>query len=100
MNCPQCGAWSNVLDTRTGQYETVKRRRECANGHRFFTFEMLAPARNPGAMQRALYTVKERRARWDRDQAVRRNPDGLSLEGLAVKHGLSVKTIRKLRAKR
>ena len=32
--CPQCQAWTRVLDTRTPY-----RRRECANGHRFKTEE-------------------------------------------------------------
>lgn len=100
MNCPECAAWSSVLDTRAGPHETVKRRRECANGHRFFTFEMLAPARNPGSMRRALHTVKERRARWERDQAIRRNADGLSREGLAAAFGLTVATVRDVQAGR
>ena len=35
MKCPWCNAWTFVLDTRHG-----KRRRECANGHRFRTVEI------------------------------------------------------------
>jgi len=34
MNCPECGAWSSVKQT-----EMPRRRRECANGHRFTTQE-------------------------------------------------------------
>lgn len=34
MNCPECQAWSEVLQTRA-----PRRRRECANGHRFSTVE-------------------------------------------------------------
>lgn len=34
MNCPECHAWSEVLQTRA-----PRRRRECANGHRFSTIE-------------------------------------------------------------
>ncbi|GEM_PF-1345664 len=34
MNCPECMAWSEVLLTRA-----PRRRRECANGHRFTTRE-------------------------------------------------------------
>jgi transcriptional regulator NrdR family protein len=36
MKCPQCGAWSDVKDSRQG-----RRRRECANGHRFTTQEII-----------------------------------------------------------
>ena len=35
MRCPECSAWSSVLATRR-EY----RRRECANGHRFWTLEV------------------------------------------------------------
>lgn len=34
MKCPHCGAWSDVLSTRDG-----RRRRQCANNHRFSTLE-------------------------------------------------------------
>lgn len=36
MKCPTCNAWTSVLDTRE-----TRRRRECANGHRFTTREVL-----------------------------------------------------------
>ena len=36
MKCPYCGAWSDVKDSRQG-----RRRRECANGHRFTTQEII-----------------------------------------------------------
>jgi hypothetical protein len=32
--CPQCGAWTRVLETRKGT-----RKRECGNLHRFYTEE-------------------------------------------------------------
>jgi hypothetical protein len=34
FSCPQCGAWTTVLETRG-----LVRKRECANLHRFFTQE-------------------------------------------------------------
>lgn len=34
MKCPLCGEWSTVLETRG-----TRRRRECANQHRFNTVE-------------------------------------------------------------
>lgn len=34
MKCPVCGTWTIVLDSRNG-----RRRRECANLHRFVTQE-------------------------------------------------------------
>jgi hypothetical protein len=52
MNCPQCGSKTNVTDSRllSGKTtnvlaptprdkESIRRRRECANGHKFTTYE-------------------------------------------------------------
>lgn len=38
MKCPTCNAWTNVLESRPIK-DGVKRRRECANLHRFTTYE-------------------------------------------------------------
>lgn len=38
MKCPVCGVWTVVKDTRGG-----RRRRECANEHRFTTEEVVIP---------------------------------------------------------
>ncbi len=37
MNCPKCDAWTEVLETRKRKAGTY-RRYECANLHRFSTF--------------------------------------------------------------
>lgn len=39
MHCPQCKAWVEVKETRQREDNTVYRRVECANGHRFVTEE-------------------------------------------------------------
>lgn len=40
MNCPKCGAWASVKETRTNKVDNmVTRRYECANLHRFKTEE-------------------------------------------------------------
>jgi transcriptional regulator NrdR family protein len=39
MNCPRCGTWSEVLETRTRLDGSKRRRYECANLHRFSTEE-------------------------------------------------------------
>jgi len=36
VKCPRCDAWTIVKDTRNN-----RRRRECANLHRFWTLELL-----------------------------------------------------------
>ena len=48
MKCPMCAAWSNVIETRNH-----RRRRECGNGHRFTTQEVvIANARSDAAKQK------------------------------------------------
>jgi transcriptional regulator NrdR family protein len=39
LKCPECGAWTDVLETRYMKDNAVYRRRECANNHRFTTHE-------------------------------------------------------------
>lgn len=39
-NCPECGAWSDVLETRK-RVDYTYRRYGCANNHRFTTRESL-----------------------------------------------------------
>jgi hypothetical protein len=38
MKCPTCGTWTVVNETRGG-----RRRRECANEHKFSTEEIVIP---------------------------------------------------------
>lgn len=38
MKCPFCNAWSDVIENRATKTST-RRRRTCANGHRFTTHE-------------------------------------------------------------
>lgn len=49
MRCPTCGAWTNVLVTRD-----VRRRRECANGHRFYTQEIAIPDPPRGGVRKTV----------------------------------------------
>jgi len=39
MNCHICGAWTEVVDSRK-RNGTIRRRRLCANEHRFNTYEI------------------------------------------------------------
>lgn len=44
MKCPECGAWTLVLETRRkGKTQDKRRRYKCANGHRFSTVEVIDP---------------------------------------------------------
>lgn len=48
MKCPECKAWTRVLSTRDG----ISRRRECANGHRFTTSEIVVATPGPRAQRK------------------------------------------------
>ena len=42
LKCPECGKWSDVLETRPVRGKNIiYRRRECGNGHRFFSHEVV-----------------------------------------------------------
>ena len=43
MKCPECGVWTVVKEARPSAVHGYKRRRECANGHRFTTEEVVIP---------------------------------------------------------
>lgn len=49
MKCPTCNAWTTVLLTRD-----ARRRRECANGHRFYTEEVAIADPPRGGARRAV----------------------------------------------
>ena len=43
MKCPECGAWTLIKETRESPTFGFRRRRECANYHKFTTQEILVP---------------------------------------------------------
>lgn len=52
MKCPECGVWTVVKDVRPSDTYDYRRRRECANGHRFTTQEVVIPDEQIKAEQR------------------------------------------------
>jgi len=44
MDCPTCGKWTEVKDSRPRKEQNARYRRyECGNGHRFSTLEQILP---------------------------------------------------------
>lgn len=42
LKCPECGKWTDVIETRKlNGHNAIYRRRECGNGHRFVTHEII-----------------------------------------------------------
>lgn len=74
MNCAQCGAWSSVAETRKADRGfTLTRRRRCANGHTFTTYEVLAPVykHRPAVVRKTVIAAEARALRAKRDAAIR-----------------------------
>lgn len=44
MKCPVCEAWAYVKETRKSENDSVRRRYECGNLHRFTTKEYVVTA--------------------------------------------------------
>ena len=92
MRCPQCGAASEVSDTRPAQHGLVVRRaRKCFNEHRFVTYEAPSAAYTSStpAVKRAVDAVLRRWARRERDKGIRRALKTLSYTQTAAKFGVS-----------
>ena len=53
MNCPHCGAWSTVNYTKM-----PRRRRECANGHKFTTQEVCIDLQLKEAKQKSMQRAR------------------------------------------
>ena len=77
VKCPECGAWTDVIGSREG-----KRRRECGNGHRFSTKEIVIESRTPPTEERK------------REIAAAEG----SLSSMARKFRMDIRTIKRIRA--
>lgn len=96
MKCPRCGAWSNVLDTRDGDHLTLRRRRQCGNGHRFTTLEVLPTALNRRDLAATARAAATAAARWARDLLIRK--DKRSATDVARDHQITEARVRQIRA--
>lgn len=97
MKCPHCGAWSEVSETRATA-DGMRRRRDCANGHRFTTFEVLpqvlkAAKASPLA---STWATPGSARRWARNQAI--VADTRPAAEVAREHGITDKRVRQIRA--
>ena len=62
MNCPECGAWTTINETRLTVMR-YRRRRECGNGHKFTTEEVVVPQKQiEQEVVIRLKTAKEKKA--------------------------------------
>lgn len=96
MKCPICGAWSQVLDTRGAvKRESIKRRRVCANEHKFWTFEVFPGFLHPTSAKKCLIGVEKERARWVRNVAIRKDPR--PSPEVAKDYGLKPSYVRQIR---
>ncbi len=99
MNCTHCGAWTEVAETRqTDGGHTLRRTRRCANGHRFHTFEVLAPIyrRDPPTVRQTVVAAQVRALQWRRDSDMaRRVAAGATHAEVAADFGVSRQAVTK-----
>lgn len=102
MKCPKCGVWSSVLETRESTNYTTKRRRECANGHRFTTVELHSNVANNVGSKIAQYAVAmaNRIAQWKKELIIVAESRGYGkTRATARKHGITPGRVRQIRRK-
>jgi len=89
MKCPRCGASTEVKETRPFEYETLRRRRECANGHRFTSVEVYREVYCSARQRANVYARSMARWRqfWVRNMDMLRNSH-LGWEHFAAKYGI------------
>lgn len=96
MMCPECGAWLHkVLETRQHPDEMIVRRRECANGHRFSTWEVHPTVVHKGSNLATQRAIRERRTLWQRDKQIR--ADTRPLKEIAATWGMTREHVVKIR---
>jgi len=69
MKCPQCGAWTRTLETRTDEHNNqIWRRKECGNLHTFATLEGHAGSM-PRPNNKRMVAVRQSRPKGVEDDA-------------------------------
>lgn len=100
MKCPICGVAADVKETRLAEENTVRRRHECLNGHRFTTYEVYASTFS--TFRREIAATARRVAanavRWKRDLRIARDLRGASV--VAREHDITEARVRQIRAAR
>lgn len=100
MRCPFCDAASGVRETRTRSSGVIRRTRECYNGHRFTTEEVVYLAhmgRKPvhGHVLRQAAVDLDRRYR----QVTAALAEGKSVPWVCERFGVSPRTVTRIRAR-
>ncbi|HRY90117.1 MAG TPA: hypothetical protein P5163_20095 [Rubrivivax sp.] len=99
MNCGKCGAWSSVGETRKADRGfTLARRRRCANGHTFTTYEVLAPIyrHRPSVVRKTVIAAEARGLRAKRDAAIVAACKTRTQAAVAIEFGVSRPMVSKV----
>lgn len=70
MKCPKCGADCSVLETRSPNSYTTKRRYECERLHRFSTLEVLPSGVSTRDQKASVRAGVLAAAKWKRNEAI------------------------------
>jgi len=98
MKCRECGVWTEVRETRQADRgHTVRRQRECANGHRFPTYEVVAPiyARDRRFVAATMRAIGARLVLWARYLALARRAAEIGVNAAALEAGTSRASVQR-----
>lgn len=98
MKCRTCGAWTEVLETRKADRgHTLVRTRQCANKHRFKSYEVLEPIykRDPPTVRQTVVAAEVRAAQWRRDLEIVKRKKTETVAEIAANFGLTEAAIKK-----
>jgi transcriptional regulator NrdR family protein len=98
MKCPRCGSWSTVAETREAEHGTTRRRRVCANKHRFTSVELPLTAYRvvESKLLLTFRAISVRVALWKRNARMAR--DKRSAAAVAIVFGVHRATVNRARA--
>jgi transcriptional regulator NrdR family protein len=103
VKCSVCAAWTTVKETReTDRGHTLRRTRDCANGHRFQTYEVLPPIYRNDAkrVRQVVHAAEARGLRFRRDKEIVRDVlSGAKNVDAAAKHGVTPTLVAFLKAR-
>lgn len=92
MKCPKCVADSAVLETRVYKTVFLQRKRECFNGHRFYSFEVTSGCLSSTHVKRAEASVAIKETQAKNFRYIRDHPN-MSGAAIAARLGITQQSV-------
>lgn len=99
MNCPHCGTWSSVRETRKlDRGLTLRRSRTCGNNHTFTSYEVLPAIYRASSRDRrsAVHAAEARALRAKRNAAIVKACATRTRASVAIEFGLTATRVKQI----